>query len=94
MLQGLEVLEAPAGLGMGLEVVQRDLLLELAAELDMDHYPLGSIAARLRIVVRVLGVKGGFCEQTNIQRLANCGREPKKKDALSNHRPSALSQSP
>jgi hypothetical protein len=60
----------------------------------MDHYPLGSIAARLRIVVRVLGVKSGFCEQANIQRLANCGREYEKKDVLSNHRPSAHSQSP
>lgn len=90
MLQGLEVLEALAGLGMGLEVVQRDLLLKLAAELDMDHYPLGSITARLRIVVRVLGVKSGFCEQASIQRLANRGREYEEKDALSNHRPSAL----
>jgi hypothetical protein len=35
LFEGLEVLEALARLGMSLEVMQRDLLVELAAELDV-----------------------------------------------------------
>lgn len=94
MLEGLEVFEALARLGMLLEIAQRDLLVELAAELDVHHHPLGGIAAGFGIVVRVLGIKGGFYKTNKKANVSKCLSRYGKKDRLSNRQPSALSQFP
>lgn len=47
---------------MCLQISQSDLLLELAAELDMHDLPLGAVAAGFGVVVGMLRVESGFWE--------------------------------
>lgn len=60
LLEGLEVLERCVGGRVRLQVVQRNEMIELASELDMDNAPLGIVAARGLVVVRMGGVKCRF----------------------------------
>lgn len=63
MLDGLQVLQGLSGLGVSLQVIQRNLFLELAAEFNVNNDPLGVVAGGFRVIVRVLGIKGGFCDE-------------------------------
>jgi hypothetical protein len=46
-----------------LEVIQSYLLLEFAAKFNVHNHPLGVFAGGLRVIVWVLGIKGGFCDE-------------------------------
>lgn len=50
----MQVLKGLASLGIGLKIIQSDLLVEFAAEFDVYCNPLRVVAGGFRIIVRVL----------------------------------------
>lgn len=61
LFESLEVLERFLSLCIGLEVLQSDLLRELAAEFNVHHNPFRVLASCLGVMVRVFRIKGRLC---------------------------------